>query len=458
LETSTFHHALKIQSEVCIGCAHCMRVCPTEALRVKGGKARLQSNRCIDCGECYRVCPTGAIMVEQDDFNSIFNFRYRVALVPSVLLAQYPEDVSVEMVIQALLRIGFTKVAIVEDSVDYLITRINNYIITNPNRKPIISSFCPAIVRLVQVRFPWLVGNIMLVKPPIDLTSSFIRKKLTKEGIPQQEVGIFYITPCAAKIAAVKSPEGEDVSEIDGVINMDLIYNRTLHDIRSGGTKQSVENGVANLSPKSITWALTGGEALSIEGKSLAIDGISNVIEFLERMETNEVYGVDFLELRACDESCAGGILTVGNSFLTAERLRKQARYIPESKTGLLSQVKISEYGDMLKGRVGLSRLEPRSIVKLDDSMVKAMSKMERANKYLCYLPGIDCGVCGAPSCQALAEDIVQGEGFLSQCVFLQKIMEQNKLDPKHSFRIMKKIWGENRFTKDCDKPKRKKM
>ncbi|HPW27685.1 MAG TPA: (Fe-S)-binding protein, partial [Tenuifilaceae bacterium] len=72
-------------------------------------------------------------------------------------------------------------------------------------------------------------------------------------------------------------------------------------------------------------------------------------------------------------------------------------------------------------------------------------------------LPGIDCGVCGTPSCQALAEDIVQGEGSLSQCVFLQKIMEQNKLDPKHSFRIMKKIWGENRFIKDCDKPKHKK-
>ncbi|HOY73004.1 MAG TPA: [Fe-Fe] hydrogenase large subunit C-terminal domain-containing protein, partial [Tenuifilaceae bacterium] len=200
-----------------------MRVCPTEALRVRGGKALLQSNRCIDCGECYRVCPTGAIIVEQDDFNSIFNYKYRVALVPSVLLAQYPEDVSVDMAIHALLRIGFTKVVIVEDSVDYLITRINAYIINNPSRKPIISSFCPAIVRLVQVRFPWLVGNIMLVKPPIDLTSSFIRRKLTEEGIPEQEVGIFYITPCAAKIAAVKSPEGEDVSEINGVINMDLI-------------------------------------------------------------------------------------------------------------------------------------------------------------------------------------------------------------------------------------------
>ncbi|HPW27718.1 MAG TPA: 4Fe-4S binding protein, partial [Tenuifilaceae bacterium] len=76
-----------------------MRVCPTEALRVRGGKALLQSNRCIDCGECYRVCPTGAIIVEQDDFNSIFNYKYRVALVPSVLLAQYPEDVSVDMAI-----------------------------------------------------------------------------------------------------------------------------------------------------------------------------------------------------------------------------------------------------------------------------------------------------------------------------------------------------------------------
>ena len=33
-------------------------------------------------------------------------------------------------------------------------------------------------------------------------------------------------------------------------------------------------------------------------------------------------------------------------------------------------------------------------------------------------LPGLDCGSCGAPSCKALAEDIVRGEARESDCIF----------------------------------------
>ena len=39
MEHNTFHKALEIQRELCIGCSHCIKVCPTEALRVSGGKA-----------------------------------------------------------------------------------------------------------------------------------------------------------------------------------------------------------------------------------------------------------------------------------------------------------------------------------------------------------------------------------------------------------------------------------
>lgn len=453
MEKASFHHALKIRTDVCIGCAHCMRACPTEALRVKDGKAHLHSNRCIDCGECYRVCPTGAIIVEQDDFENIFNFKHRIALIPSVLLGQYPEDVSPDMVIQALQNIGFTEVFEVEDSVEYLIPQINNYIAKNQNKKPIISSFCPAIVRLIQVIFPWLVGNILLLRPPLDLTTSYIRGKLREDGADDSEIGIFYVTPCAAKIAAIKSPVGEDRSELNGVINMDLIYNRTLHEIKKKSVDKNGGVFESKISDRSVTWALTNGEAVNIDGRCMAIDGIHNVIEFLEKIENDEVSGVDFLELRACDESCAGGILAASNRFLTAELLRKRAKEFSDKNQNAFSQHKLLQYQEFLVGKLDLSRVEPRSMVKLDEDMAKAMKKMERVNRLMCYLPGIDCGVCGAPSCLALAEDIVQGEGAISHCVFLQKMMEQSKLDPEHSFKIMKKIWGTNRFYKDCEKP-----
>ncbi len=436
---------------MCIGCSHCMRVCPTEALRVSEGKAHLLENRCIDCGECYRVCPTHAITVEQDDFTQIFSYDHRIALIPSVLLGQFPEDASREQVAQALLNIGFTSIIEVEDSVEYLIVKLNEYLRNNPN-KPVISSFCPAIVRLVQVKFPSLVDNIALVRPPLDLTALYIKNSLTAQGVPEDKIGIFYVTPCAAKIVAIRKPEGEEKSEITGIINMDFIYNRILHEVKHGIVPTEGARVISELSPRSHTWALTTGESAHIEGRCLAIDGIWNAIEFLEKVENEEVSGIDFIELRACDESCAGGILNPGNRFLAADAIRKNAGEVGLWNIDGISQ-KIKDYKERVGSQTGLQPLSPRSMLKLDEDMAHAMLKMKRVNRLMCYLPGIDCGVCGAPTCLSLAEDIVKGRGSVSQCVFLQKIMEQSKLDPSHSFRIMKKIWGVNRFRKDCDKP-----
>lgn len=450
-DRTSFKHALKIMTDVCIGCAHCMRVCPTEALRVRQGKARLQNNRCIDCGECFTVCPSGAIVIEQDDFEGIFAYKHRVALIPSVIMGQFPEDVSPDMICKALISIGFTRIIQVEDSVEYLVPQVRAYVENAAHEKPVISSYCPAIVRLIQVKFPSLVGNLMLLRQPLDLTTAYVKQELMKAGAMEHEIGVFYITPCAAKIAAVKSPVGEERSEVTGVLNMDYIYNRILREIRHKDIDPDMQVKYKPLSARSLNWSLTSGEASEVPGSCLAIDGISNVIEFLEKIENDEITGVDFLELRSCDQSCAGGALTAGNRFLTVEHLRKEAVALTAKK--MVSEKIMQDYRTANVGKIALKRVEPRSMLKLDEDMATAMKKMERVNRIMCHLPGVDCGVCGAPSCTALAEDIVQGEAAISQCVFLQKNMEQNKLAPGHAFKIMKQVWGEDRFKKNCRKP-----
>ncbi len=73
----SFHHALKVVEDRCTGCTHCMLTCPTEAIRVYGGKAHVDPDRCVDCGNCMSVCPVDAIVVEQDDFNIQVMFAQR---------------------------------------------------------------------------------------------------------------------------------------------------------------------------------------------------------------------------------------------------------------------------------------------------------------------------------------------------------------------------------------------
>ncbi len=82
VQNRDFHHALTVQNDLCIGCTHCMSVCPTQAIRVRNGKAIIIANRCVDCGECYKACPVSAINVEHDDLEMIFRFPVRVILIP----------------------------------------------------------------------------------------------------------------------------------------------------------------------------------------------------------------------------------------------------------------------------------------------------------------------------------------------------------------------------------------
>ena len=220
-----FYHALEFRTDLCVGCSHCMTMCPTDAIRVVEGKAVLIPERCIDCGECYRVCPNAAVGIKQDDFKKIYDFKYRVVLMPAVFSAQFPDKVTYPQIYKSLISIGFTHVYEIENAVDFLIKPYNDYI-TERDEKPMISSFCPAIVRLIQVRFPNLVDNLMLIKPPMEITAMCIKRKFEDQGIPFSEVGIFYVTPCAAKVAGIKSSVVEDSSLISGgAININYLYN-----------------------------------------------------------------------------------------------------------------------------------------------------------------------------------------------------------------------------------------
>lgn len=448
-KNNDFHHALTVHSDLCIGCTHCMTVCPTHAIRVRKGKANIIANKCVDCGECYKACPVSAIGVEQDDLELIFRYPVRAILIPSVLIGQISHKIPAVNIYGALREIGFTHVFHVENTVDMVLEAYRDYA-RQTELRPLISSFCPAIVRLIQVRFPSLVDNIVRVNPPIDMSAIYYREKLKSEGVPEEQIGIFYATPCAAKIAAIKSPVGETESGIDGVINMDFLYNKIHRILQKTGNNPVLPETDDLLSSRGILWSLTRGEAVHSQKRALAIDGIKNVTEILESVENDTLGSADFLELRACDEGCAGGILMTGNRFLTVERLRKLAS---EKNDGKDDSKKLSEGFINLKEHSFLGNMEPRNIEKLDTDLSEAVKKMERKRRLMCFLPGFDCAGCGAPDCQTLSEDIVQGNAQISHCIFMQQQMiKRNRLSQGQASRITDSIWGEDRLEKNCNK------
>jgi iron only hydrogenase large subunit-like protein len=450
MEQGTFYHALKIRQDMCIGCTHCMKACPTEAIRVKHGKAVLFENRCVDCGECFRACPVCAIIIEQDDFDKIFDYPVRVALVPAVFIGQFPEEITTDEIYSELLELGFTHVFEIEHGAEILLEEQFKYSHEHADNKPLISPFCPSIVRLIQVKFPALVENIMLLKPPVDIAAIYNKKKLTDSGFAAEDIGLFYISPCAAKIVALRSPVGETFSEVTGIINMNFLYNKVLTGIKQAKKETCIVPSRMSLKSKCIEWSLTRGESVNSVGRSLAIDGIHNVIEFLEKLENEENPDIDFLELRACDESCAGGVLTAGNRFLTVERLHNRADAARKKlMKGTRNKESILDYYGYISNHVEVDKIRPRSMMKLDEDMGEAMRKMKKVHDLILFLPQIDCGTCGSPSCSALAEDIVQGRASLAQCHFVQRTLEDRKLFTREeSVKTLEDTWSSDKFNR----------
>jgi hypothetical protein len=397
-----------------------------------------------------RICPVLAIIIEQDDFDRIFEYKVRLALVPSVFIGQFPKTISTEEIYSELLNLGFTHVFELELATTLIASQMNPYMDLHEDSKPVISSFCPAIVRLIQVKFPALVGNIMHLKAPLDMAALYNRKKFLQEGYPEEEIGIFYITPCAAKIAAVKSPVGDEKSAVTGVINMNTLFNKVYSGIKQNTRNTCPVPTRKFLSPLNIRWTLTRGESGIAKGQSIAVDGVHNVIEFLEKLENEDLPSLDFLEMRACDESCAGGALTSGNRFLTVRRLYHRAE-AAETRIirGIAPDNEIMNESDYLLQNIAVEKVKPRSIVKLDDNMSKAMNKMKKIHELMRHLPQTDCGGCGSPSCSSLAEDVVQGIATITQCIFVQKTLEKRNIFSKEESRqIFENIWGEEKVNR----------
>lgn len=435
-----FHHALTVDTEACIGCAHCIRRCPTKALRIRSGRASLRKDWCVDCGECLKACPVGAIYVQQDDFDSIFDYTFRAALFPAAFLGQFPEIHSEAQILEALRTLGFTHLFPVEMSVGIIREWMAEEIAANGD-KPLISSLCPAVVRLIQTKFPDLTGHIMTLRTPVETTAILCRRRMLAQGCDASRTGIFYVTPCAAKVATGKT-DRDGKRLVDGIINLDSLYNRVCRILGSGSkpVHTSQDELLHRIPRRDMAWSLTSGEASAFSGRCLAVDGIDNVKDFLERTEaTGDLHEVDFLELRACNRGCMGGSLTPVNRFLAEQRLLRRLDVHPDANAFPTTQEERQAMRDDMRVR----KVAPMTKLLYKGGIEEVLRSMDAARRIRQALPGLDCGACGSPTCESLSHDIVRGEAQPSDCIFAHIAADPGGGDAMNQ---LERVWGCERF------------
>lgn len=412
-----FFHSVTLDRDKCRGCINCIKRCPTEAIRVRNKKAQIIAERCIDCGECIRVCPHHAKRATSDKLSILSKFEYTIALPAPSFVAQFNNLEDVDIVLNALIDFGFDEVYEVARAAEIVSAATRKLMEEGALPRPVISSACPAVTRLIRVRFPSLIDHILPLNAPLEVAARLAKRAAAeKTGLPPEKIGAIFLSPCPAKVTAIRMPLGTEKSAVDGAIAVSSIYPRLLPYM-----KEAAEKNLRFLSEAGrigISWGSSGGESAGLIGDNyLAADGIENVIRVLEDLEDEKFRDVNFIELDACAGGCVGGVLNVENPYVAKTKLYRIRKNLPVSLNHLEDADLISN-GHSEEALCWDVPLEFVPVLKLDDDVFEAMRKMEQVEQITASLEGLDCGSCGAPSCRALAEDVVRGLASVDDCVF----------------------------------------
>jgi iron only hydrogenase large subunit-like protein len=400
--------------EKCKGCTNCMKKCPTQAIRIKEGKANIDSNKCIHCGECVKACPYEAYSTQAVESHKEKNYKYKIAIPSTTIYGQFPKGTEICKVQNAILKLGFDYVYDESWASELVSKAIKKRIAENENIRPLISTNCPSTVRLIKIRYPSLMEHLISLEAPMEIAAKLARiNARQKFNIEDKDIGVFYISPCPAKMLSVTDPIGPNKSYINWVVPLNNIYGDLYREIKK-------ENSMcySNPSLKGIKWAVSGGQSISSDLINyIAVNGMENIIGIFDEIENGKLFDVDFVETLACVGGCVGGTFNIENPFIASNTLND---IIYNTNEDTLTNDDLDKFDELYKSGVFDLTIPEEKERKDKLSIKESVRRFEQIKEIVALLPGLDCGSCGAPTCFAHAEDIYENQSKLYDCVVLR--------------------------------------
>jgi iron only hydrogenase large subunit-like protein len=411
-----FYHAHLINSERCSECMNCVRICPTQAIRVHKKQVEVLNELCIDCGECINICPKHVYEPLYDGTDDFCTFKYRVVIPSPVLYAQFGISIHPSWIHQALLKIGFDEVVDIGEETEKFGIVLLHHIEKNPLTLPLVSSFCPAVVRLIQVRYPNLIRHIIPLEVPREMLAHKIKKACSARlNLKAGEIGVFYITPCPAKIVSIKQPAEMTSSWLDGAVPIRDIYNMI--------TPKLIEISRANQDQRQKQfiygkgWSVMGHFSQDVGSQTcLTVAGIGHVRRIFDDIESGRLKNIGVIEALACDQGCVGGSFCAENPYIARHNsFQLQTEYSCKGELDTAELIAAYERGEYFLEHPVL----PRPLHD-DDDICTSIKRMRQQERILRQLPHKDCSLCGSPTCLTFAVDCAYGEADVTDCVFFK--------------------------------------
>lgn len=412
---SELAHTIARNKEDCKACVACAKICPTRAIRVYHNVVAVKPELCIDCGECIRACRNNAVFAITSSTSDLKKYKYTVAITSPTLYGQFGANVHPSTILHALLSLGFNDYYDVSWMSEMVGRAIDTYLSEAGEPWPKISVNCPAIIRLIMIRYPDLVPHLIPIETPRELSAKFIRKKLSVDlSLSPEDIGIFFITPCSAIMQSIERPVALEKSHIDGAFSINDVYPRLLRTVKDS----DYLNPDMKFSARGILWAMSRGEIGCIRDRNtLAISGVHEVTSVFDRIESGKFLSTDYIEAYICPGGCVSGPLVMEERYMAERNIRRMMEEIrvqdrvSEEKVRALFRQHFFSFEEAIKARP----LKP-----MGGDLKQAIALKKEKSLVLEKLAHKNCAACGAPDCETLAQDIVAGEASPDNCVFIK--------------------------------------
>ena len=276
--------SIAINAELCRDCRRCLAACPTGAVRVRDGAPSIIDRLCIECTCCIAVCEPGALCLAETAPDAA-DMGTDALAVPPAFLAGFGERLAPASVRAALAECGFAEVR----TVDPVERSLRDAVAGHDGPRPVLSPVCPAVVDLVELRFPSLIAHLAPFASPWESLA------VSADADPA------YVVSCPAQRGALAA-RGVDVAHraLEPALLRDLVLAQL------AGRHDDV--------PAPLSTELAG------DGPVLRVTGVRHVLAVLEQLEDGLLTTPGAIELYVCDGGCFGSPLLADDPHLAAAR------------------------------------------------------------------------------------------------------------------------------------------
>lgn len=402
MSNSTIQYTLS-QCEKCLAC---LKSCPTQAISLNHDRVEINNQRCIACDQCISACTSSGLKSKSSDLSYLKNYHYNVLLIPASIFSDCSTQIEASNLLSSLKQLGFDEVIDYSDISGAMYEKAIQYVDEHDD-KCRITSFCPVINNLIEVKYPMLMDMILPIEYPFEVAARRVRKRLNGS---YESVGIFSLCECVGKLTIAKHPYGNKDSEIDHALSIAELFPLIFKSISN--REEDKNECEVSMCREGLCSIISDYYKEKQGSKDLiAITGFGKVQRVLELAEFDNLHSIRLLSLYACASGCIGGHYLWGNPFVGRIHME---RFLKSANKACADM----EWSEMLKEP---KRLRKETKVSIQDKL----HHFQKMNEILEQLPGYDCGACGLASCRMMAEDIILNKHTLSDCVILKN--EVNK-------------------------------